>query len=548
MPNSLLTGVSGLVAHQRLLDVVGHNIANMNTTAFKSQRILFSDLLYETVQPATSSSEGGAGGTNPNQIGGGVKVAQTDRQFGQGALENTGGRFDFAISGSGFFSVTDGSQNYYTRGGAFSLDEQGYLVAPGGLHVQRFSSAGEPDELNPGYQIPGDPRIKIPLGAAVEGVVSSEISVSGNLNARSTPPSTQSYRSASAFLEAGAPATGATLLNSIDTIDTPYANGDTIIIEGSAHDGSQVFGEYVVNAASTLQDLADAISNVLPSSSASIEQGALVVSSDNQGASALRVSLRNSSTNVASGLSLSDHQFQLDNEGEAAGSAVSIVTVYDVQGGAHELTLKFDKKTDDSWTMTANMNENEGLMIDAVVDNIVFSDTGSLIGSESPTITMQFNGIAIPQTVSLNFGDASSGTRLSHFTSDSSVSSKSDGSAPGSLIDVQVDGNGELKGIASNGKVFTLAKMAIAGFSNTKGLVATGDNLYVESLNSGQAEIGEAGVGGRGKIAAGQLESSNVDVALEFTKLIVAQTGYNANARTISVSSELLEELTNIIR
>ena len=138
MPNSLLTGVSGLVAHQRLLDVVGNNLANMNTTAFKSQRILFGDLLYETIQPATSSNEGSNGGTNPNQIGGGVKVAGTDRSFGQGALENTGGQFDLAISGGGFFSVTDGNRDYYTRAGAFSLDEQGFLVAPGGFHVKRF--------------------------------------------------------------------------------------------------------------------------------------------------------------------------------------------------------------------------------------------------------------------------------------------------------------------------------------------------------------------------------------------------------------------------
>ena len=90
MPNSLLTGVSGMLAHQRLLDIVGHNIANANTTVYKAQRALFSDLFYETINPATGGGDGESGGVNPNQIGGGVKLAMTDRKFGQGGLESTG--------------------------------------------------------------------------------------------------------------------------------------------------------------------------------------------------------------------------------------------------------------------------------------------------------------------------------------------------------------------------------------------------------------------------------------------------------------------------
>ena len=548
MPNSLLTGVSGLLAHQRMLDVVGHNLANMNTTAFKSQRILFADLLYETIQPATSASESGSGGTNPNQIGGGVKTAITDRQFGQGALENTGGALDFAISGGGFFSLTDGTQDFYTRAGAFTIDEEGYLVAPGGLYLQRFSSAGEPDGINPGFQVPGDSRIQIPIGAPIEGVISTEVKVTGNLNATSDLPLAQVRQTLNPFLTGGANASGATVLNDLDSVSTPYSDGDIITIEGLQSDGSQVFAEFSVTSTSTLQDLVNAIGAEYADATVSIESGRIVIESNDTGASLLNLSLRNNGSNLGGGIEFFQNPMILETEGQSAGTASLLRTVYDAQGGEHELALKFIKKDDDTWSMQAVMDPSEGVILEDTIDNIMFSDSGEFLGSENPSITLQINGIAIPQTLTFDFGSSADAERLTHFASDSSLTADGDGSAPGALVGVQVDGNGEVTGIASNGKTFSLAKLAITGFANSKGLVARGNNLYVASLNSGQPEIGEAGSGGRGTISGGQLEASNVDVATEFTKLIVAQTGYNANARTISVSAELLEELTNIIR
>ena len=255
MPNSLLTGVSGLLAHQRMLDVVGHNIANMNTTAFKSQRILFADLLYETIQPASGAGEN-QGGTNPNQIGGGVKAALTDRDFSQGALENTGGQFDFALDGPGFFTLTTDAGDRFTRAGTFTLDEQGFLVAPGGLHLKRFTNAGEPDGVNPGFQVPGDPRIQIPLGASIEGVVTEQVEVTGNLNAQQSPPTAQSLRSLRPFTVSGTNAVASDLLNSSDSVSTPYVTGDQIVIEGVRGDGSgQIFTTVDVGPSSTFQDL-----------------------------------------------------------------------------------------------------------------------------------------------------------------------------------------------------------------------------------------------------------------------------------------------------
>ena len=550
MPNSLLTGVSGLLAHQRMLDVVGHNIANMNTTAFKSQRILFADLLYETIQPASGAGEN-QGGTNPNQIGGGVKAALTDRDFSQGALENTGGQFDFALDGPGFFTLTTDAGDRFTRAGTFTLDEQGFLVAPGGLHLKRFTNAGEPDGVNPGFQVPGDPRIQIPLGASIEGVVTEQVEVTGNLNAQQSPPTAQSLRSLRPFTVSGTNAVASDLLNSSDSVSTPYVTGDQIVIEGVRGDGSgQIFTTVDVGPSSTFQDLINEINAAFPEANAVFEQGNIVVRAAEQGQSTLDVSLRNASTNAnaSGGISLGTHQFRLDVEGKAAGTVAPIVTVYDVQGGSHELTLKFRKQSDDIWSMTAVMDESEGVLLDDTIDNIVFTDSGELLGSGNPTITLQINGIAAPQTITLDFGDALAAERLSHFNSESSLNASSDGSAPGVLTGVQVQSTGEGTGIASNGKVFTLAQLAISSFDNTKGMIALGNNLYQQSLNSGQPNVGNAGAGGRGSILGGQLEASNVDVGTEFTKLIVAQRGFSANARTITISSEVLEELTNIIR
>lgn len=122
------------------------------------------------------------------------------------------------------------------------------------------------------------------------------------------------------------------------------------------------------------------------------------------------------------------------------------------------------------------------------------------------------------------------------------------GFAPGSLASINVSSDGIIAGVATNGRTFEVAQLAIASFRNVKGLQGRGNNLYEESLNSGPVQLGTALSGDRGSISVGQLEGSNVDIAFEFTRLIVAQRGFSANARTITVTDEVLEELTNLIR
>jgi flagellar hook protein FlgE len=189
-----------------------------------------------------------------------------------------------------------------------------------------------------------------------------------------------------------------------------------------------------------------------------------------------------------------------------------------------------------------------GIVTDDSIDSITFNDDGTLRVTSDAEITIQFEGIAAPQTIKLSVSDPDSTDRLTHNAADSDLQVDPDGSAPGVINDIQVDTDGRIVGSASNGEIFTIAQLAIANFKNEKGLFSVADNLYGQSLNSGLPEVGIAASSGRGKVESGKLEMSNVDIAFEFTRLIVAQRGFSANARTITESDEMLEELTNIIR
>lgn len=172
MLRSLYSGVSGLRNHQTRLDVIGNNIANVNTTGFKSSRVIFKDLFSQTLRAATSSY-GDRGGSNPIQVGLGVTLASIDTNHGDGSIQYTGNETDLAIEGSGFFIVRDGSTHMYTRAGNFDLDEEGYLVIPGsGLRVQGLAG-GVDGKLN---------DIRVSTGETYEPQATKEIRFDGNLN------------------------------------------------------------------------------------------------------------------------------------------------------------------------------------------------------------------------------------------------------------------------------------------------------------------------------------------------------------------------------
>jgi flagellar hook protein FlgE len=179
---ALSTGSTGLQVNSQALDVVGNNLANLNTTGYKTQRTLFKDLVYQTLNPG-SAPTANSGGTNPSQNGFGVGVGTIDSMFSQGSVSPTGRNLDAAIQGRGFFVVSNGNTTAYTRAGSFSVDAQGYLVDPNtGYRVQRSGSVGEGSATLPGFQVPGNNSIRVPFGVGAPGTETANVTYQGNLS------------------------------------------------------------------------------------------------------------------------------------------------------------------------------------------------------------------------------------------------------------------------------------------------------------------------------------------------------------------------------
>lgn len=180
--NALFVGSSGLTTNSSALDVIGNNLANINTTGYKGQRMVFRDVVYQTLSAGTSSSTT-TGGINPAQVGFGVGVGSIGALFTQGNLNPTGRSLDAGISGTGFFVMRNGQDQAFTRAGAFGVDSSGYLVDPAtGFRVQRFGAVGEGSATDPAFQIPGNLDIQIPFGTGAAGVATTEVRYQGNLS------------------------------------------------------------------------------------------------------------------------------------------------------------------------------------------------------------------------------------------------------------------------------------------------------------------------------------------------------------------------------
>ncbi len=193
---ALASGVSGLKSHQTMLDVTGNNLANVNTTGFKSSSVNFSELLSQTFRAASPPS-GAIGGTNPLQIGSGVQLASVDRDMTQGTMANTGQALDMAIEGSGYFTLNDGQADVYTRVGLFDVDSQNYLVdAATGYRVQRIGSDGVAD----GFQDAGSDNIRLPYDVALPAKPTGELVFTGNLSADDISATTNYLLSLNQFL------------------------------------------------------------------------------------------------------------------------------------------------------------------------------------------------------------------------------------------------------------------------------------------------------------------------------------------------------------
>jgi len=235
MSLALSAGVSGLQAHQKMLDVAGNNLANVNTTAYKASNITFSELLSETIKKASQPTST-IGGTNPQQMGTGVGVSGIRPNMTQGSIVSTGNPLDLALEGEGYFVVSDGQQNIFTRAGAFAVDANSIMVDPAtGYRVQRIGAIGE----NDGFQIAGDSDLHIPFGVPMPAQATSIITVSGNLSsdATLTTPQTQQLGANITYTSGGTAAVGSTLISELDQYTGTLSSG-VITFSGYKPDGT----------------------------------------------------------------------------------------------------------------------------------------------------------------------------------------------------------------------------------------------------------------------------------------------------------------------
>jgi len=391
MLRSLFSGISGLRAHQTMLDVTGNNIANVNTSGFKASQAQFQDTLSQVLTNA-GGAQAGVGGTNPAQVGLGVRTAGVSTNFQQGAAQLTNKSTDMMISGDGFFVVSKGGEQLYSRAGAFSFDSTGQLVTTDGGLVQGWA-ADATGVIDPNGALTD---LRLPIATLMGAAATANASFEGNL-----PIDV---------------ATGTVLNRSIE--------------------------------------------------------------------------------------------------------------VYNAAGTVSALDLAFTR-TAAGWSISA------------------------AIGATNTTSTMTFNAdgtIATGGTFTVGAVDVDLST-LTGFAGLSTVAGlEQDGRSAGTLQSFTINSDGTLLGSFSNGLKQAVGRVALAAFTNPSGLEKAGNSAYRTSVNSGDPQVGTAGSSGRGSLTGGALEMSNVDLSAEFTNLIIAQRGFQANSRVITTSDEVLQELVNLKR
>jgi flagellar hook protein FlgE len=554
MSFALSAGVTGLQAHQKMLDIAGNNLANVNTTAFKASRITFSELLSETIKKASQPTSG-VGGTNPQQMGSGVGVSGIAPNMTQGNIINTGNPLDLAVEGEGYFVLSDGQQNIYTRSGTFAVDADSNLVDPAtGYHVQRIGSEGEID----GFQNPGISDIHVPYDVAMPAKATTEIVVSGNLSsdAAFSVTRTQVISSNLAYTyNNGITASESTEMDQLDQYSGTLTSG-TITISGYDKDGTAFDSglTFDIDGSTTLGDLINHLNtNVLNGSTASLVNGQIRITDDTSGYSKTDMAL----SYAGDGTLTMPGYFELSTVGGEEVKSINI-TCYDSQGGKHVISGAFVRTdTPNTWDMVLTSmtgNISEITMDNRRIDNITFdASDGSyagLGGLDSAGFVITFaHDTTNPQTIDINLGTPGKLDGLTQFAGNSTaVAREQDGYEAGRLSTVSVNNEGIVIGAFSNGIKKNIATLQISLFQNTAGLENVGNGYFIPSANSGGAIATQAMTGGAGSIHGGALEKSNADVATEFVNMIQAQNGFQANARSIRVANDILRELTGLIR
>ena len=400
--SSFYTALSGLNAYNTEISTISNNVANMETAGYKSTSVSFAEALSSAIT-----------GSSTNSVGNGVQVESNNVNWTQGDLTETGDTYDLAISGSGFFVVTDsGGNNYYTRDGSFSKNDDNQLL-----------------------------------------------------------------------------------------------NSDGLVLQG-----------YVIDSSGSLGSLQD-------------------------------IDLSSFETQAATATTSISTTLNLESSAEIGDTYTATVTCYDSLGNEVPISITLAKTTDNSWSWSASIDSSDGSTSSS--GTLTFNSDGTLENGTDPTITLTLtNGSTATQTITWDIYDSDGDTNgsLTQYASNSTLSDSSqNGGAAGTLTGISIDSSGVITGTYSNNETTTLYQIALATFSDTDGLQLTTNGCYESTATSGTANLGVADTGEYGTISSGYLESANVDLSEEMTKMIIAQQAYEACSKLISTEQDMLQKMLNEI-
>lgn len=563
LTGAMFTGFTGIAANGVSVDVVGDNLANLNTTAFKSQRTLFESLLYQTVREGEGPSET-SGGTLPLQIGTGTQVSSIQRDFRQGGLESTGFPTDLAIDGEGFFILTapDGSQ-LFTRDGSFRLNASQTLVSATGAPVQVFQANGD-GTINTGAL----GNLVIPLGSLGAARATQTVEMDGRLDPTTNISSEAAViASQSFFVAGGGPVTAATQLSTlVDANQMPmFASGDEIVIRATKGGINMPQSTFVVGTTgTTLGDLAGHIEAALGisndpalggtpgvriSDGPQPPAGSLIIESNKGQINAVSMdsaSIVNTTTPFPTPIS-----FQTLTQPIGEGVTTTF-TVYDSLGNPVDIRVRamMESKSDSGtvWRFFAESNADSDLTPMLGNGTVTFDVNGRFVGATGTDIAVDRvdSGSSTPLTFTLDFSQLT-GLAAAQRGSELIMDSQ-DGTPAGIMTSFAIDLDGTVTASYSNQQQEVLGQVALATFVNYEGMVAKGNNTFVPGPNAGVPSLVAPQSGTAGSVNAGALEQSNVEIAREFITLISASTGISASSRVVRAADELLQELLLLAR
>lgn len=506
---SFFIPLTGLNAESTALNTIANNLSNMNTTAFKSQTVNFSDLFYQQV--------GTAGSGDPIQRGSGTQVASIATNFANGSPNTTGVATDVALQGNGFFVVNNDGTNLLTRAGNFSLDSGGNLITSNGLSVMGFPAVNGVVNTN----APLAP-VHIPV---------SEVE----------PPSATTSFGMTATLDSSA-AVGSSISGKVQVYDSLGSSYQANVTYTKTGTNAWSYSISMPDKLQANSSTAAGVTTVLYNFGSSGGTQAAVNPGTNltiTGPNASSVSTTIPAPAVGAGESLSQYAADLQNALNAAGVTATVTAT-----GA-QLSI-----TGAGISTTGNVIQDPIASANAM-GSLTFDSSGNLVSPSADIAGISFSGLsdgASNMNMTWDLFGADGAANLSQVDQTSAVSSTTqNGYASGNYSGFTIGSDGTVTATFNNGQKLNVGQLALANVVNLQGLQHVGNGDYATTLASGTATVGVSGTSGLGTMQGGALESSNVNISAEFSALIIAQRAFEANSKAITTFDTVTQETINMI-